>query len=206
MSYQATTRRSLLLRLALCVGALLPLAHADAGTAAVKTSTIASLSQAETESLLFMREEEKLARDVYQWFFKLHADTIFQNIAQSEERHTSQVKALIDTYGLPDPAATTAPGVFQNPTLQELYDKLIAMGSASLKQALYVGGLIEEKDLRDIRSALTNIDNRDIITVYTNLIDGSKNHLQSFVTRIEALDGAYTPQILSEEEFNAAVN
>ena len=190
----------------LCVSALLPATQADAAKAAVKATTIVSLSQAETESLLFMREEEKLARDVYQWFFKLHADKIFQNIALSEERHTSQVRVLIETYGLPDPAATTAPGVFQNQALQELYDKLIAMGSASLKQALYVGALIEEKDLRDIQSALANIDNRDITAVYTNLIDGSKNHLQSFVTRIEALDGAYKPQILGDEEFNAVVN
>lgn len=204
--YTRTLRHTLLLSMTLCVGALLPAAQADAATAAVKATSVASLSQAEAESLLFMREEEKLARDVYLWFYQLHADNIFQTIAQSEERHTSQVKVLLDTYGLPDPAATTAPGVFQNQVLQELYDKLIAMGSASLKQALYVGGLIEEKDLRDIQSALASIDNRDIITVYTNLMDGSKNHLQSFVARIEALDGAYTPQILSEEEFNAAVN
>lgn len=205
--YARTMRHAVLLSITLCLCALLPVTRADAtAAAAVKTPTVASLSQAETESLLFMREEEKLARDVYLWFYQLHADNIFQTIAQSEERHTSQVKVLLDTYGLPDPAATTAPGVFQNQVLQELYDKLIAMGSASLKQALYVGGLIEEKDLRDIQSALASIDNRDIITVYTNLMDGSKNHLRSFVSRIEEIDGTYEPQILSEEEFNAVVN
>lgn len=196
----------LLLGMTLCVGALLPATQADAAKSAVEATTIASLSQAEAESVLFMREEEKLARDVYQWFFNLYSDKIFQSIALSEERHTSQVKVLIETYGLPDPAATDAPGVFQNQALQALYDKLIAMGSASLKQALYVGGLIEETDIRDIQSALADIDNRDIISVYGNLLDGSKNHLRSFVTRIEALDGAYKPQILSEEEFNAVVN
>ncbi len=186
------------------VAAALP--QLDAIARPAKSTTTASLSQVEADSLLFMREEEKLARDVYQRFFSLYADTTFYNIAQSEERHTSQVKTLLQSYGLPDPAATTAPGVFVNTKLQALYDELIARGSVSLTEALYVGGLIEEKDIRDIQTALTAIDNPDIVTVYTNLIAGSENHLNSFVTRIEQIEGIYTPQVLSEEDFNAIVN
>lgn len=170
------------------------------------TTAAATLSQSEADSLMFMREEEKLARDVYLWLYRLHGDKTFYNIAQSEERHTSQVKALLLAYGLPDPAATTAPGVFQNATLQALYNELIARGSGSPLIALHVGGLIEEKDIRDIQVALSAIDNPDIITVYRNLIDGSANHLRTFVTRIEAVEGAYQPQLLTENEFNAIVN
>lgn len=188
-----------------CVAVAQPQAEAFAAPPSKKVA-VSTLSQAEIDSLLFMREEEKLARDVYQWFYRLFADQTFYNIAQSEERHTSQVKALLLAYGLPDPAATTAPGVFQNAALQALYDELIARGSASLRDALYVGGLIEEKDMLDIQAALAEIDNADIISVYKNLIDGSENHLNAFVTRIENIDGTYLPQLLTEDEFNAIVN
>jgi hypothetical protein len=200
-----TIWRSLLVGVTLIAGAALPAAQALAAKADEAAAT-ASLSEAEAASLLFMREEEKLARDVYQLFFSLYADQTFYNIALSEDRHTSQVRVLIETYGLADPAATNPPRVFANPVLQDLYNALTDRGRVSLTEALYVGGLIEEKDIIDIATSLEKIDNKDIVTVYTNLMDGSKNHLRSFVARIESIVGAYKPQLLSEEEFNAIVN
>ena len=200
-----TIWRSLLVVVTLIAGAALPAAQALAAKTDEAAAT-ASLSEAEAASLLFMREEEKLARDVYQLFFTLYADQTFYNIALSEDRHTSQIKVLIETYGLADPAATNPPGIFANPVLQDLYNALTDRGRVSLTEALYVGGLIEEKDIIDIAKALEKIDNKDIVTVYTNLMDGSKNHLRSFVARIEAIVGVYEPQLLSEEDFNAIVN
>ncbi len=96
-----------------------------------------------------MREEEKLAGDVYRYFYDLWGSTIFQNIASSEDAHTDAILDLLNQYGIEDPASAD-PGVFSNPDLQALYDELTAMGSNSLKEAFLVGAAIEEIDILDI--------------------------------------------------------
>ena len=98
------------------------------------------LNDTEVASLLFMREEEKLARDVYNTLYSVWGQPTFQNIASSEQTHMDEVKQLLDRYGLTDPALT--PGQFTDPTLQSLYNQLVAQGSASLADALKVGAAI----------------------------------------------------------------
>ena len=164
------------------------------------------LSEKEKEHLLFMREEEKLARDVYLTLYKIWGAQIFANIARSEQTHMDAVKALLDKYGVPDPAAGKGVGEFTNPELQELYDKLVEEGSKSLVDALKVGALIEEKDIVDLKVALNDTDNQDIRLVYENLMMGSRNHLRAF-TRMLAQQGVeYTPQLLSVEEYQQIIN
>ena len=101
-----------------------------------------TLSLEENESLLFMREEEKLARDVYLYLYSIWGDQIFINISDSEQSHTDAVLRLIEKYSLPDPAAEKSEGQFVNLTLQGLYDLLTAQGQASLIDALIVGAQI----------------------------------------------------------------
>lgn len=136
------------------------------------------LTADESAGLLYMREEEKLARDVYNQMFTLWGQRTFQNIASSEQNHMDQVKLLLDRYGLADPALD--PGKFSDPTLQALYDQLIAQGSVSLEEALKVGGLIEQTDIADLQARLAQTDNADIQLVYNNLLNGSYNHLSAF--------------------------
>ena len=71
-----------------------------------------------------MREEEKLAHDVYVTLYAQWDLPIFQNISRSEQTHTDAVKTLIDRYGLTDPASSKV-GVFTNPDLQALYNDLV---------------------------------------------------------------------------------
>jgi hypothetical protein len=136
------------------------------------------LTADETAGLLYMREEEKLARDVYNQMYTLWGQQVFQNIASSEQNHMDQVKLLLDRYGLADPALD--PGKFSDPTLQALYDQLIAQGSVSLEEALKVGVLIEQTDIADLQVRLAQTDNADIQLVYNNLLNGSYNHLSAF--------------------------
>jgi len=136
------------------------------------------LTADESAGLLFMREEEKLARDVYNQMFTLWGQRVFQNIASSEQTHMDQVKLLLDRYGLADP--TLEPGKFTDPTLQALYDQLIAQGSVSLEEAIKVGVLIEQTDINDLQDRLAQTDNADIQLVYNNLLNGSYNHLSAF--------------------------
>ena len=48
-------------------------------------SGILTLPDSETVTLKFMREEEKLARDVYLYLFDVWGQWIFENIAASEQ-------------------------------------------------------------------------------------------------------------------------
>ncbi len=170
------------------------------GARAVTSST--DLSSTEIANLQFMREEEKLARDVYltldgYWGTQ---SKVFANIAESEQEHTSSVNYLIDRYDIDDPVLHDDIGLFTNPELQELYDTLVEKGAQSFIDGLYVGALIEEVDMEDIAAAISETDERPIILVYSNLLDGSENHLRAFVDVIEEQGLVYEAQVLAADE------
>ncbi len=144
------------------------------------------LSAEEAARLLYMREEEKLALDIYQALYSKWNLRIFSNIAAGEKRHFDAIGILIGRYGLSDPAQSTA-GVFTNTDLQTLYNSLLAKGNLTLLDALKVGSAIEEADVADLKAAIAVTDNTDVLTVYGNLLNGSLNHLSAFNSHIEAL-------------------
>jgi len=152
--------------------------------AAVMVSTLASTASAltpgEAEAILFMKQEEKLARDVY---LKLHDQwgaAIFANIANSEQQHMNAVDGLIARYHLQD-ATPADVGDFTYEELQTLYGDLIEKGGQSLKDALEVGVLIEETDIEDLRATLLTVREKPIKNVFGNLLNGSLNHLAAFL-------------------------
>jgi hypothetical protein len=162
------------------------------------------LSPEESAALLFMREEEKLARDVYNTLFEVWGQPTFTNIAASEQAHMDEVKLLLDRYNLADPALD--PGSFTDPNLQSLYDQLVAQGSISLTDALKVGAAIEEIDILDLQERLAQTDNADLQQVFNNLMMGSYNHLNAFISVLLTQTGeTYQPQYLSAEAFAAIV-
>lgn len=175
--------------------------------ATLATLPIEDLSAAEQESLAFMREEEKLAHDVYIQLDGLWRGytKVFGNIANSEASHTESVRQLLVRYSLPDSTATLPAGVFQNTTLQNLYTQLVAAGSVSLVEGLKVGAAIEEIDMIDLNKALLETDNQDITLVYQNLLKGSRNHLRSFVSNLAKQGVTYVPQYMAEVDYLAIV-
>ncbi|MDF1821713.1 MAG: DUF2202 domain-containing protein [Alcanivoracaceae bacterium] len=175
---------------------------AETSSMAATSSTADSVSAGEAADLAFMREEEKLARDVYLTLDSYWGTEtkVFANIAKSEQTHTSTVEYILSKFDVDDPVIRDELGVFVNDELQALYDTLAVKGSASLIEGLYVGALIEEKDMRDILAAIDRTDERAIALAYSNLLDGSKDHLRAFVSVIESLDLAYNAQVLSQEE------
>jgi hypothetical protein len=164
------------------------------------------LSEAEISDLLYMREEEKLARDVYLALGRRWNIQTFSNIANSEQTHTDSVLRLIERYGLTDPASTEE-GVFSNETLQKLYDDLLAEGSESRTAALTVGARIEDLDIMDLDTALDRTDNEDIALVYGNLRRGSENHLRAFNRQLVRETGEnYVPEFISVDEFETIIS
>ena len=161
------------------------------------------LTEDEINGILFMREEEKLARDVYLYLYELYPLRPFLNISKSEQAHMDAIKYLIDTYELKDPVDENPPGVFQNEELQQLYDELIEKGSKSKEEALKVGALIEEVDIIDLQTELDETAiNEDVIRVFTNLCSASENHLRVFVRVLALNDVDYSPELLDQEEFD----
>lgn len=150
----------------------------------------------EAATLSFMREEEKLARDVYLDMNDLWDAVIFVNIAASEQQHMDTLLQLLDKYGLPDPAELDIPGWFSDQNLQTLYDDLVDRGRASYAEALQVGALIEEVDIEDLQLAIEQTDNADLQNAYENLMRGSRNHLRAFVAEIERAGVVYEAQHL----------
>ncbi len=172
----------------------------------LKLIPIEPLSDKERNGLIFLREEEKLARDVYNYLHRSFNLNTFVNIPKSEQQHMDAVKFLLDRYGINDPTEGKAIGEFVNKELQELYNTLIKKGTESAVEALKVGALIEEVDIRDLINELDeSVDNLDIKFVYNNLIKGSKNHLRAFTGVLKTYGITYTPVILDEKLYNAIV-
>ena len=144
----------------------------------------AGLTPDETKWLTYMREEEKLARDVYISLYGMYGSRIFNNISKSEQRHMDAIKTLLDRYGIEDPAGTKGPGAFTDPDLQKLYNDLINKGDDSLIDALEVGMIIEETDIDDLITAIASTNRKDIKRVYSNLLQGSYNHLDAFCSNL----------------------
>lgn len=140
-----------------------------------------SLSPAEAEGLIFMREEEKVARDVYIKMAEKWNLRIFQNISRSEQAHMNALKFLLTRYNITDPVGSNGIGVFTNPELQSLYNALLARGSQSSTEALKVGKDIELADIADLEHQLQSVAvNTQLRRVYTNLNRASHFHLRAF--------------------------
>jgi hypothetical protein len=163
-------------------------------------TNLQALTNAEVEGLKFMREEEKMTRDVYQILGDRWNLRSFSNIKQAEQRHMDQVKTLMQSYGVADPVISDRVGEFANPELADMYKQLVQRGQSSLPEALKVGALIEETDIKDLRDRLNATANPQIKATYGYLLQGSYNHLQAFVRQIERQGGSYIPQVLSQQE------
>ena len=141
-------------RLAVALACLVPLG------AALPAMAADALPDEVEYQLIYMREEEKLAHDVYLLFDGLYGGTtpgaqVFQRITLSEQRHTDAVAQLLEAYGVEDTVADAAPGEFTIPELQDLYVTLVAVGEAGLTegafQALHLSHADTERVIRDPR-------------------------------------------------------
>ena len=197
------------------------------GKRVIDSESASTLDFNEETHLVFMREEEKLARDVYIFLGSMYPDSkTFGNIDDSEQRHTDAVLNVLNQYGIKDPSTNDNPGVFTGDQygeyFAEKYSELTAWGGENEFEALRVGAFIEEIDMHDINRCTVVIvdmyndigkdecgkiytDNTDIHRLYESLLEGSESHLQTYVKQIEVVigEGNYEAQYLSQEEVDA---
>ncbi len=164
------------------------------------------LSDVEKAGLIQMREEEKLAHDVYVTLYEKWGQNIFNNISKSEQTHTDTVKYILDKYKIEDPVKDTTVGVFTAPQMQGLYDSLVEQGNKSLTDALVVGATIEDLDINDLNKLLAQTNNEDIKIAYQNLNKGSHNHMRAFIRNLERNGGKYSPQYISEAQYQEIIS
>jgi len=165
------------------------------------------LSEEQKEELLFMREEEKLARDVYLSFSEQYGHRTFFRIANSEQAHMNSMLQFITAYGLEDPVGDNGRRVFTDSTLKVMYDDLIEMGSVGLEEALAVGALIEETDINDLDEAIADAPTgSSILATYERLRSASYKHLRAFVSSLDFLGVDYECEILAGERCEEILN
>lgn len=175
--------------------------------ATTTTTTTNTITDFEKQSIIFSREEEKMARDVYNVLYSKWSNMSFlSNIAGSEQKHMDAMKTLIDKFGITDPVGNNADGVFTNADLQKMYNDLVAKGSMSELDAIIVGLMIEDVDIYDLQKALLQIQNAEVKTAFENLTKASKNHMREFYAQLQKRGGSYTPQHITQQEYDNIVN
>ena len=173
----------------------------ETGVDSLMDQSMLELSTEEQMDLSFLREEEKLARDVYLYNYQLYGATIFSNIASSEQTHMDKVLELLELAALEDSMTSNEIGSFENEDLALLYTQLTQQSATSLEEALKVGALIEDLDIADIETMMEHTTNSALLSVYSNLVCGSKNHIRAYSRNIEATGESYTPHYISAEYY-----
>jgi hypothetical protein len=159
----------------IAVSALVGVTALPFATAA--TPTVSATVKAQ---LIYLIQEEKLARDSYASIAKFNTSNKFKNITPSEQTHMDQLKVIFKTYGIKDPTTNLKAGVFVDKKLTALYKTLMDKAVLSSADAIAVGVLIEQTDIKDINTLSKSVTQADIKLVLANLLQGSEKHLAAF--------------------------
>ena len=153
------------------------------------------LTDVQKETLAYMWNEEKLAKDVYLALNAVHPSQQLYNIAtNAETQHEAAVQALLEKYNLSvsdvlnplarysaEDLAAIPSGRYTLPTLQSLYDTLYTKGIASAQASLEVGCMVEVTDVNDLDRDIALVANlADVKAVFENLRAGSYSHYWAF--------------------------
>jgi hypothetical protein len=164
-----------------------------------------ALTDTELASILKMKEEEKLAGDVYTLLYQKWGSQIFSRISAAEDNHLNAILTLLKNYGSSDTLVGEV-GTFESSEAQSLYNDMVTKASTSLEEAYKTGALIEEMDINDLTMLLSNTTNENVTLVFENLLKGSRNHLRAFYRQLTNLGVTYTPVYINQAEYDQIVN
>ncbi|WP_396600360.1 DUF2202 domain-containing protein [Algibacter sp. R77976] len=170
----------------------------------IEESSEETVLETDKTALLFMLEEEKLARDTYMYLDNIWSINQFANIQKSEQTHMDAIENLLIKNNIE--YSLLPIGEFENETLQGLYDQFIIDGKTDQASALQIGATIEDLDIVDLQIHINETNNVEIASVFESLRCGSRNHLRSFVSNIEKEGNTYTPQFLTQDAYNLIVS
>lgn len=130
--------------------------------------------------LNYLRQEEKLAHDLYVLADSLYGAQQFGNIAQAEVHHGQAINSLLAGYSMADPNAGQAEGVFTDPQIQKTYNELAARIRQSQDEAAQVGILAEKTDIADLKKTIDSSPPAAVKSTLSHLVTASERHLQAF--------------------------
>jgi hypothetical protein len=163
-------------------------------------TTTQVITDAEKASLLFMLEEDKLARDTYIYINNVWSINQFGNIKDSKQTHMDAIENLLKKYSK---SYTVLPvGKFEDKALQDYYDQFKPDDTVGKSNAYQIDAAIEYLDIVDLQEYIKDTENSTLIAVFQNLECGSRNYLRSFIKGIVNIGDSYTPQFLTEEAIN----
>ena len=165
-----------------------------------------NLSDEEKKAIIYLREEEKLARDVYTVLYDKWNLRVFENIKASEQRHMDAMLMLIETYDLQDPVKNDETGKFTIPEITAIYKELIDKGLSSETDALLVGATIEDMDIADLQKAIERTEDDMQKNIYGRLLQGSENHMRAFTRNLQSRGATYEPVYISTDEYSRIIN
>ena len=175
----------------------------DVATSLRDISRSTTLSSTERDNVIWMREEEQLARDVNRVLARRWGNGPFANVAGAEATHIDAVQMLIERYGVNELAPGAVEGVYSAPTLSRLYQEFVTTGSASYIDGLKIGARIEELDIKDLKARSSTLP--DIAAVYAELERGSRNHLRAFIRQLERQGVQYAPMHITRSDFDSII-
>ncbi len=181
--------------------------HGDEHTVDFSTFKKGILTEDEKLAIIHMREEEKMARDIYRELSKTTKSKAFVNIPVSENRHMDVFDQLIDRYDLEDPVKDESEqGVFTNTKFTKLYKELTEKGKKSDKDAFEVGAMVEDINMANLIKYGNVTDKKDLKLAYSTLLKQSKHHMSAFYRNLKRVGGDFNPKYITEAQLLEAVN
>ena len=170
------------IRSAAVLAAVATLGLGIAASAATASPTATDAGGSTTASTLaFNREEERMARDLYAALAATYDQARpMSMITRSESGYFDSIGALLSTYGVADPSAGRAAGSYAFPELQTLSDRWLAKGRTSINAAYQVGVELERRDIADLRKAIAQTSEPDVLATYERLLSASQRHLAAY--------------------------
>jgi len=154
--------------------------------------------------LIRLYEEEILAHDLYVALGEKFTDVMpLQNIPRSESRHRDALAEVLKAEGIKLPQAPKGRR-FATDGLDELFAKWLADGRKSAANACLAGVRLEDHDIADLRKAQADFPKHK--EVLGQLEAASNNHLRAFHRNLVSRGGKYTPEALSEADFDTILN
>lgn len=164
------------------------------------------ITENDKNSLVYFREEEKLAADAFDYFYEMWTNKLFLTFKNSETKHECRFRELLDYYGIEDPVKEYGRGEFGSDSLEYYYVSIISFGSKSLLHSFLAGAEIEEKTVYELGNAIKVIDNENLTEVYKTHKISSEGYLRVFAAKLKDNSIIYKPKFMTEDSYNKIIN
>lgn len=163
-------------------------------------------TEGDQKTLPYMYESEKMAEDLFSSFSKKNKLPIFDSLSKSHANQKDVIEKVMSTLEIDLSLRGLDSGKYKDKNVQALYDKLLVQGNEMRVKAFTSGLLLEEGIIKNIDTYLgKGIDGLSKIA-YEALKEASGKNMKVLNNLLLAEGVTYTPQVISQAEFDGYVN